>query len=599
MREGDDHAQARAHEPEQLVLGLADAAARERRALRLEAARRPASGSSARDALEQLDDRRLAHVGALARRAASGSRRPRPRRSRAAVEHAIGLPGADARRARSARARSGTRPFGTGTSSSCVHSSTSAGARRASRAGCRSLRCELGERALREHREARDALDLVAEELDAHGLCAGRREDVEDVAAHGQLAAVADALDALVARARRAPRRPRRARALPRARRAARAARRVGRRHALDERRGRDRDEPAGRAAGRARARARRRGAAPARDPSRRRRRARAGSRPRLAGAYQAASSATSRARLVVVARAPRGRCAPRRGGAARAPRGAARAAASGQRAAAGSAESSAPASCATPACAATASVTDARSARLESRVRSIGFRSGSRGRRLQDSLRLVTDTLLDELCDWLRIPSISSGGGDPADLAARRRLGLRAHRGGRRHRRGRPGLRQPALRRRAALAPRRRADRADLRPLRRAVARPARALDVATRSSPWCATAGCTRAARATTRATSCRCCTSPAGSRAPASCPCTCASCSRARRRSAARTCCDWVAEDERGADCAIVFDGGMVDEEHPALHDRRARASCAHAARAHGRAATSTRACTAARR
>jgi acetylornithine deacetylase/succinyl-diaminopimelate desuccinylase-like protein len=38
-------------------------------------------------------------------------------------------------------------------------------------------------------------------------------------------------------------------------------------------------------------------------------------------------------------------------------------------------------------------------------------------GRRLQDSLRPVTDTLLDELCAWLRIPSISSGGGDPADL--------------------------------------------------------------------------------------------------------------------------------------------------------------------------------------
>jgi acetylornithine deacetylase/succinyl-diaminopimelate desuccinylase-like protein len=28
-------------------------------------------------------------------------------------------------------------------------------------------------------------------------------------------------------------------------------------------------------------------------------------------------------------------------------------------------------------------------------------------------------------------------------------------------------------------------------------------------------------------------------------------------------------WVAEDERGADCAIVFDGGMIDESHPALH------------------------------
>jgi acetylornithine deacetylase/succinyl-diaminopimelate desuccinylase-like protein len=28
-------------------------------------------------------------------------------------------------------------------------------------------------------------------------------------------------------------------------------------------------------------------------------------------------------------------------------------------------------------------------------------------------------------------------------------------------------------------------------------------------------------------------------------------------------------WVADDERGADCAIVFDGGMIDEAHPALH------------------------------
>jgi acetylornithine deacetylase/succinyl-diaminopimelate desuccinylase-like protein len=35
----------------------------------------------------------------------------------------------------------------------------------------------------------------------------------------------------------------------------------------------------------------------------------------------------------------------------------------------------------------------------------------------LEDSLRGVTDTLLDELCAWLRIPSISSGGGDPDDL--------------------------------------------------------------------------------------------------------------------------------------------------------------------------------------
>ena len=58
---------------------------------------------------------------------------------------------------------------------------------------------ELGQRALREHGEARDALDLVAEQLDADGLGSRRREDVEDVAAHGELAAIADALDARVA----------------------------------------------------------------------------------------------------------------------------------------------------------------------------------------------------------------------------------------------------------------------------------------------------------------------------------------------------------------------------------------------------------------
>ena len=44
VREGHDHAQARAHEPEQLGLGLADAAAGQRGPLRLEAARRPAAG---------------------------------------------------------------------------------------------------------------------------------------------------------------------------------------------------------------------------------------------------------------------------------------------------------------------------------------------------------------------------------------------------------------------------------------------------------------------------------------------------------------------------------------------------------------------------
>ena len=55
------------------------------------------------------------------------------------------------------------------------------------------------QRALRERREGADRLDLVAEELDAERLAAGRREDVDQAAAHRELAAVVDALDALVA----------------------------------------------------------------------------------------------------------------------------------------------------------------------------------------------------------------------------------------------------------------------------------------------------------------------------------------------------------------------------------------------------------------
>jgi len=53
--------------------------------------------------------------------------------------------------------------------------------------------------ALRERGERANRLDLVAEELDAQRLADGRREDVDDAAAHGELAAIVDALGALVA----------------------------------------------------------------------------------------------------------------------------------------------------------------------------------------------------------------------------------------------------------------------------------------------------------------------------------------------------------------------------------------------------------------
>ena len=62
--------------------------------------------------------------------------------------------------------------------------------------------CDRMERALREGRERAHRLDLVAEELDAERLAAGRREDVDDAAPHRELAAIVHPLDALVARER-------------------------------------------------------------------------------------------------------------------------------------------------------------------------------------------------------------------------------------------------------------------------------------------------------------------------------------------------------------------------------------------------------------
>ena len=61
-------------------------------------------------------------------------------------------------------------------------------------------RLHLAQRALRERREGADLLDLVAEELDAQRLAAGRREDVDQAAADGELPPLLDTLDALVAR---------------------------------------------------------------------------------------------------------------------------------------------------------------------------------------------------------------------------------------------------------------------------------------------------------------------------------------------------------------------------------------------------------------
>ncbi len=57
----------------------------------------------------------------------------------------------------------------------------------------------VAQRALGEGREPAHRLDLVAEQLDPHGALLGRRIDVEDAAADGELAALLDLLDPLVA----------------------------------------------------------------------------------------------------------------------------------------------------------------------------------------------------------------------------------------------------------------------------------------------------------------------------------------------------------------------------------------------------------------
>ena len=101
------------------------------------------------------------------------------------------------------------------------------------------------QRALRERREGADALDLVAEELDAERLAPGRRIDVDDAAAERELAALLRLLDALVAREREVL--GERVDPLLVARsNADRLGARLGRRHALGERGCRGADEPAG-----------------------------------------------------------------------------------------------------------------------------------------------------------------------------------------------------------------------------------------------------------------------------------------------------------------------------------------------------------------
>ena len=65
--------------------------------------------------------------------------------------------------------------------------------------GCDLDHLGIAERALGERREPAQRLDLVAEQVDAHGPVLGRREQVEQAAADRELAAVLHLVDAFVA----------------------------------------------------------------------------------------------------------------------------------------------------------------------------------------------------------------------------------------------------------------------------------------------------------------------------------------------------------------------------------------------------------------
>ena len=172
MRERDDDVEPLAEQPLQLVLGLREAAGDERRALRLER--------------EQLPLRQRVELGR-------------------AVEGDLGeaLLGPDARTSSGCQTKSGGAASG-GTRSAGI--SDVVFVRQPDLGGVdppfgsRIDGDALGfaERALREGREGADALDLVPEELDPERLAAGAREDVDEPAAHGDLAALLDPLDPLV-----------------------------------------------------------------------------------------------------------------------------------------------------------------------------------------------------------------------------------------------------------------------------------------------------------------------------------------------------------------------------------------------------------------
>ena len=109
---------------------------------------------------------------------------------------------AGSRSSSSRKSSTGSSSATSGRSSALSSAAISASSRcsaASSAAGAISDHVGLAERALRERREPAQRLDLVVEQVDADRALLGRRVDVEQAAADGELAAVLDLVDAVVA----------------------------------------------------------------------------------------------------------------------------------------------------------------------------------------------------------------------------------------------------------------------------------------------------------------------------------------------------------------------------------------------------------------
>ena len=180
VREGDDDAVPRAHEARELVLGLGQ----------------PARGHGRTEGVER--ERLAAREGVELGRALEGHLRQAllaPHRA-----HALGLPD-EVGSALEGRDEVVGRAGGRAAAVLVVSQRGLVGVDGALGGRVDDGFLDRVQRPLREGREGAHRLDLVAEELDPERLPAGRGEDVEEPAAHGDLATVVDPFHPLVPRA--------------------------------------------------------------------------------------------------------------------------------------------------------------------------------------------------------------------------------------------------------------------------------------------------------------------------------------------------------------------------------------------------------------